>query len=189
MLFLSKNRILHRDIKPGNILLGAKGEIKLCDFGLSKFTGESMRCTTNTGSNYYLPPERIEPRLAPGLRYGSESDVWSLGLSIVELGETAYPYKGTKYTVLFAIVDGDPPSLPRDLYEDDLCDFVNACLIKQQQLRPQLLRPAMEDATQLALADNAFFVANKDMNTTGARRWLVDNIVAGSKDRTTAGSR
>eukprot|EP00041_Stephanoeca_diplocostata_P014638 m.273032 g.273032 ORF g.273032 m.273032 type:complete len:395 (-) comp19750_c2_seq29:949-2133(-) len=191
MLYLKqKLHVLHRDIKPSNILLGSNGEIKLCDFGMSKVMEQSV-LHSQVGCERYLAPERLDPSLV-GRAYGTESDVWSFGISIVELGHLKFPYVYERAFELFTkVVKGDPPSLPRDLYEDDLCDFVNACLIKERELRPQLLRPAMEDATQLALADNAFFVANKGKDFSEARKWLVDNVVGflHGRNRTSAASK
>lgn len=80
--------IMHRDVKPDNVLLNYTGEIKLCDFGESR-TLENSCVSTNAGTVRYWPPERFS-----GCQYDARSDVWSLGISMVEiiLGELPYSH-------------------------------------------------------------------------------------------------
>uniref|UniRef100_A0A914DWN2 mitogen-activated protein kinase kinase n=1 Tax=Acrobeloides nanus TaxID=290746 RepID=A0A914DWN2_9BILA len=75
LLACRTNSIMHRDIKPHNILINRNGEVKLCDFGVSKLVPESV-ASTFVGTLEYWPPERIRNI---GASYGAESDVWSLG--------------------------------------------------------------------------------------------------------------
>lgn len=95
-----EHRIMHRDIKPSNILFNSLGQIKLCDFGVS---GELINSIANTfvGTSVYMSPERIH---GAGKGYSVKSDVWSLGISLVELALGAFPYT-------------DPPD------DDDLSDL------------------------------------------------------------------
>ncbi|KAJ4490936.1 Pkinase-domain-containing protein [Lentinula aciculospora] len=80
------HHIIHRDIKPSNILLNSEGEIKLCDFGVS---GELINSIANTfvGTSVYMSPERIQ-----GAEYSVESDVWSLGITLIELAHGRFPF-------------------------------------------------------------------------------------------------
>jgi len=80
------HRIIHRDIKPSNILLNSKGSIKLCDFGVS---GELINSIANTfvGTSIYMSPERIQ-----GAEYSVKSDVWSLGITLIELAYGRFPF-------------------------------------------------------------------------------------------------
>ncbi|KAI5969661.1 STE7 [Candida margitis] len=77
----SKHRIIHRDIKPNNVLMTHRGEFKLCDFGVSReLTNSLAMADTFVGTSMYMSPERIQ-----GLNYGVKSDVWSMGLMMIEL--------------------------------------------------------------------------------------------------------
>ncbi|KAF9442567.1 Pkinase-domain-containing protein [Macrolepiota fuliginosa MF-IS2] len=91
------HRIIHRDIKPSNILCNSKGEIKLCDFGVS---GELINSIANTfvGTSIYMSPERIQ-----GAEYSVKSDVWSLGITLVELATGRFPFSDDE--------DSDPLSI------------------------------------------------------------------------------
>jgi serine/threonine protein kinase len=82
------HKVIHRDVKPSNILVNSAGDIKLCDFGVSGrllTTGESY-VNTFVGTRSYMAPERIQ-----GTTYSVLSDVWSMGLSLVELSLGRYP--------------------------------------------------------------------------------------------------
>ncbi|KAF5340106.1 hypothetical protein D9758_013150 [Tetrapyrgos nigripes] len=80
------HRIIHRDIKPSNILCNSSGEIKICDFGVS---GELINSIADTfvGTSTYMSPERIQ-----GAQYTVKSDVWSLGISLIELALGRFPF-------------------------------------------------------------------------------------------------
>lgn len=80
-----KHEIIHRDVKPSNILVNSRGEIKLCDFGVSGQLIDSM-ANSFVGTRSYMSPERLQ-----GVHYKVESDIWSLGLSLVELALGRYP--------------------------------------------------------------------------------------------------
>ncbi|KAJ7855605.1 Pkinase-domain-containing protein [Mycena olivaceomarginata] len=83
------HRIIHRDIKPSNILCNSNGDIKLCDFGVS---GELVNSIANTfvGTSIYMSPERIQ-----GAPYSVKSDVWSLGITLIELSVGQFPFSGS----------------------------------------------------------------------------------------------
>ncbi|KAJ1948937.1 MAP kinase kinase Wis1, partial [Linderina macrospora] len=108
--------IIHRDVKPTNILVNKKGEVKLCDFGVSGELNQSL-ARTHVGCQSYMAPERITGTGGPN-GYTIQSDVWSLGLTIIETAIGGYPYGTNGFDGIFAqinaIVHGDPPALPSD---------------------------------------------------------------------------
>lgn len=133
---------MHRDVKPSNILADRRGRIKVCDFGISGELVNSL-ADTNVGSTPYLAPERINPANTKE-GYTVRSDVWSLGITIIELATGRFPYRqwSTPFDQLRDVVNGDPPRLPETTpYSSALCDFVVACVQKdhRQRMRYQQL--------------------------------------------------
>lgn len=134
------HNIIHRDVKPTNILCSAtQGTIKLCDFGVSGNLVASL-AKTNIGCQSYMAPERIKSLNPDMTTYSVQSDVWSLGLSILEMALGRYPYPPETFDNIFsqlsAIVDGPPPTLPLDRFSKDAYEFVQACLRKNPDKRP-----------------------------------------------------
>lgn len=141
-----KHNIIHRDVKPTNILVNTRGQVKICDFGVSGNLVASI-AKTNIGCQSYMAPERIsgggvaQAGANPGGgTYSVQSDIWSLGLTIIECAMGRYPYPPETYNNIFsqlsAIVDGEPPDLPHEGYSPLARDFVGGCLNKIPKLRP-----------------------------------------------------
>jgi len=131
-------QIIHRDVKPTNVLISKKGVVKLCDFGVSGQLERSL-AKTNIGCQSYMAPERIKGESQNNLgTYTVASDVWSLGLSMIELAMGRYPYPPETYANVFAqltaIVHGPPPELPEE-YSEDAMDFTRQCLRKEPEMR------------------------------------------------------
>ncbi|KAL6908909.1 kinase-like domain-containing protein [Trichoderma evansii] len=137
-----KHHIMHRDIKPSNILINSRGNIKLCDFGVS---GELVNSIADTfvGTSTYMAPERIQ-----GEKYTVKSDVWSFGLTIMELAIGKFPF-GSEHIdeddsgpagildLLQQIVNEPAPKLPKsDAFPSILEDMIQKCLFKEPEKRP-----------------------------------------------------
>ncbi|XP_017029238.1 dual specificity mitogen-activated protein kinase kinase hemipterous isoform X1 [Drosophila kikkawai] len=134
-----KHGVIHRDVKPSNILIDERGNIKLCDFGISGRLVDSKANTRSAGCAAYMAPERIDPKKP---KYDIRADVWSLGITLVELATARSPYEGcnTDFEVLTKVLDSEPPCLPIGEgfnFSQEFRDFVKKCLTKNHQDRPK----------------------------------------------------
>ncbi|XP_023161904.1 dual specificity mitogen-activated protein kinase kinase 6 [Drosophila hydei] len=137
-------QVIHRDVKPSNILINRSGQVKICDFGISGYLVDSVAKTIDAGCKPYMAPERIDPQGNPA-QYDIRSDVWSLGISMIEMATGQYPYNKwrTPFEQLRQVVEDDPPRLPADKFSTEFEDFIATCLKKDYTARPnyeQLLR-------------------------------------------------
>ncbi|RIA83829.1 kinase-like domain-containing protein [Glomus cerebriforme] len=133
LVYLYSQQIIHRDIKPSNILVTRKGEIKICDFGVSGELVSSM-AETFLGTSYYMAPERIL-----GLPYKVSTDVWSLGLTIMEVAQNRFPFPSVLSPIeLVTYIANLPAPTLSDEYEwsEELKDFLRICLEKDGEKRP-----------------------------------------------------
>ena len=144
--YLHSNGQIHRDIKSGNILLNGAGDVRISDFGVSGWLysrGIRQGCVqTFVGTPCHMAPEVMEQ--ANG--YDSKADVWSLGITALELAKGSAPYaKHAPMQVMVMTIEGAPPSL--DCYRDKkqrsgapfskaFEDFVSRCLQKPPSTRP-----------------------------------------------------
>ncbi|XP_016058978.1 PREDICTED: dual specificity mitogen-activated protein kinase kinase 7 isoform X2 [Miniopterus natalensis] len=135
-----KHGVIHRDVKPSNILLDERGQIKLCDFGISGRLVDSKAKTRSAGCAAYMAPERIDPPDPTKPDYDIRADVWSLGISLVELATGQFPYKNCKtdFEVLTKVLQEEPPLLPSHMgFSGDFQSFVKDCLTKDHRKRPK----------------------------------------------------
>ena len=120
---LHAHHVVHRDIKPPNILVNSSGYAKITDFGISAGLAHTQElCATWVGTVLYMSPERIESR-----GYSYSADVWSLGLTLMECATGAYPY-GTgegPLVLMLNVLEDPPPNL--DSY-DDMSDGLKVSL-------------------------------------------------------------
>ncbi|GAB0201757.1 dual specificity mitogen-activated protein kinase kinase 7 [Grus japonensis] len=135
-----KHGVIHRDVKPSNILLDERGQVKLCDFGISGRLVDSKAKTRSAGCAAYMAPERIDPPDPTKPDYDIRADVWSLGISLVELATGQFPYQNCKtdFEVLTKVLQEDPPLLPPAMgFSGDFQAFVRDCLTKDHRKRPK----------------------------------------------------
>jgi len=131
-----EHNVIHRDVKPSNILINEKGQIKLCDFGISGRLIDSIAKTRAAGCIPYMSPERIEMESS----YDVRADVWSLGITLFELATGRSPYAecSTDFDILARVVKDDPPSLPKDMdFSPEFRSFISDCLTKDSRNRPK----------------------------------------------------
>lgn len=132
--------VIHRDVKPSNILLDERGNVKLCDFGISGRLVDSKAKTRSAGCAAYMAPERIDPPDPTRPDYDIRADVWSLGISLVELATGVFPYRDctNDFEVLTRVIADDPPQLPDDTdFTPEFKSFVTQCLTKNYRQRPK----------------------------------------------------
>lgn len=125
---LHNAHLLHRDIKPHNILHNTNGEVKLTDFGISKDLDTTLAMAgTFVGTVTYMSPERCQ-----GNDYGYASDLWSVGMVFFELATGRYPFCDvSSFPVLFDHLCEKPePRLSLDEYPPNMCDFIALCLTR-----------------------------------------------------------
>ncbi|KAL0993499.1 hypothetical protein UPYG_G00108830 [Umbra pygmaea] len=133
----NKLSVIHRDVKPSNVLINTQGQVKMCDFGISGQLVDSVAKTLDAGCKPYMAPERINPDLNQK-GYSVKSDIWSLGITMIELAILKFPYDswGTPFQQLKQVVDEPSPQLPSDCFSPEFVDFSSQCLRKKPNERP-----------------------------------------------------
>jgi serine/threonine protein kinase len=132
--YLQSQKKIHRDIKSGNILLTSKGDIKLTDFGVSAQLNNTISKKISViGTPYWMAPEVIKES-----KYDYRADIWSLGITAIEMAEGKPPLSGIHpMRAIFMIPNRPPPTLTnQEKWSKEFKDFVSQCLIKEQEQRP-----------------------------------------------------
>lgn len=139
---LHSRKIIHRDLKPSNLLVDTQMQVKIADFGVSKIMCRTLDpCNSYVGTCAYMSPERFDPDTygKDGSYNGYSSDIWSLGLTLLELFMGHFPYlpagqRPDWATLMCSICFGEPPSLP-DTVSKEFRNFIDCCLQKDSAKR------------------------------------------------------
>ncbi|XP_067857457.1 STE20-like serine/threonine-protein kinase isoform X2 [Heptranchias perlo] len=136
--YLHNNKIIHRDLKAGNVLLTLEGDIKLADFGVSaKNTRTIQRRTSFIGTPYWMAPEVVQCETMKDAPYDYKADIWSLGITLIELAEMEPPHHELNpMRVLLKITKTPPPTLVQpSRWSADFKDFLKKALEKNVDAR------------------------------------------------------
>lgn len=130
LFYLHSNRVLHRDLKPQNVLLDRNGVAKLCDFGFARCMGTSTHVLTSIkGTPLYMAPELID-----GTPYDHTADLWSLGCIVYELLVGSPPFSTTSILQLVQLIQHEAIQWP-EFITPDCKDFLQGLLQKQPDKR------------------------------------------------------
>ncbi|XP_051984077.1 traf2 and NCK-interacting protein kinase-like isoform X6 [Xyrauchen texanus] len=142
---LHDHKVIHRDIKGQNVLLTENAEVKLVDFGVSAQLDRTVsRRNTFIGTPYWMAPEVIACDENPEATYDYKSDLWSLGITAIEMAEGAPPLCDMHpMRALFLIPRNPAPRLKSKKWSKKFQSFIESCLVKNHNQRPsteQLLK-------------------------------------------------
>uniref|UniRef100_A0A3Q3FR90 non-specific serine/threonine protein kinase n=1 Tax=Labrus bergylta TaxID=56723 RepID=A0A3Q3FR90_9LABR len=143
LVYLHSMKIIHRDLKAGNILLMLDGDIKLADFGVSaKNTKTLQRRDSFIGTPYWMAPEVVMCETMKDAPYDYKADIWSLGITLIELAQIEPPHHELNpMRVLLKIAKSDPPSLDHpNKWSPEFKDFLRKALDKNPETRPTAMQ-------------------------------------------------
>ena len=165
---IHEKKIIHRDLKSGNIFLTKNGLVKLGDFGIAKRFQKTMdKAKTFIGTPYYLSPEIIN-----GKPYDSKSDIWSLGVLLYEMMTFKMPFNANSLPMLSVKIMRGQYIPPPTIYTKDLRELVTKCLTVEPKNRPsiqEILRmPIIQNRIRSFLTENQY---NKEFNKTITKKY------------------
>ena len=163
-------KVLHRDIKPGNIMVAEGRRLTIGDLGIAKFLKSNM-AKTQIGTPHYMPPEVWKSR-----PYAFPSDVWALGCMLYEMATFTVPFEARSMSELrYKILRGRFPPISRQ-YSSDLTGMVNKMLDQTPENRPTIKQildmPFIKDMAQKLKMEAADMANNKMLNTIQVPRNL-----------------
>eukprot|EP00658_Telonema_sp_P-2_P029354 TRINITY_DN2233_c0_g1_i4.p1 TRINITY_DN2233_c0_g1~~TRINITY_DN2233_c0_g1_i4.p1 ORF type:complete len:563 (-),score=102.42 TRINITY_DN2233_c0_g1_i4:215-1816(-) len=174
LAWLHKHRKIHRDVKGCNVLLTEGGQAKLADFGISAkmSTCDRFRQTV-IGTPFWMAPEVIGSEQRSNFGYDCKADIWSLGITALEMAETRPPHAEKHHMkAMMLIHNGDPPKLKKpDKWSLEFNNFLARCLVKDTADR----------ASAAELLEDAFITSAHDVALQEFIRVEWSNIVARRK--------
>jgi len=132
--YMHKNRKIHRDVKAGNILLNSQGQAKLADFGIcAELASTISKRTTKIGSPYWMSPEVIK-----NSEYSKKTDIWSLGITAIEMAEGEPPYYYIHPMRAMFVIQNKPATglTNPSMWSPEFNSFISVCLQTDQKYRP-----------------------------------------------------
>ena len=181
------NHIIHRDIKPQNIIISREGKVKVTDFGIAKAATSNTITSNVMGSVHYTSPEQ-----ARGGYSDEKSDIYSLGITIFEMLTGRVPFNG-ETTVAIAIkhIQEELPS-PREFVTEiplSVEGIVLKCCQKSPDRRYQSMQELIADLKQSLISPGEAFVVNNDPEAEAGTRMMTDEDLAQIKRRTAQAAR
>lgn len=176
------NHIIHRDIKPQNIIISKEGKVKVTDFGIAKAATSNTITSNVMGSVHYTSPEQ-----ARGGYSDEKSDIYSLGITMFEMLTGRVPFNG-ETTVAIAIkhIQEELPS-PKEFVPEiptSVEQIVLKCCQKSPDRRYQSMGELIEDLKQSLLYPDDDFVVRNDPDEEAATRYITDRDIAQIKRQT-----
>ena len=163
--YLHSNRIIHRDMKPQNILISSDGRVKLCDFGFARaMSAQTAMVTSIKGTPLYMAPELVQEQ-----PYNHTADLWSLGVILYELHVGQPPFYTNNIYTLISLIMKDSVKYPSDM-SAEFKSFLSGLLTKQASRRlswPDLLHHPFVGAQELL--DESADIREEKLSSTMSR--------------------
>lgn len=182
--YLHSTNKIHRDIKAGNVLLNDAGEGKLADFGVSGQVSDTMRKrNTVIGTPFWMAPEVIQEE-----GYDFKADIWSLGITAIELAECRPPYANIHpMRAIFMIPSRPPPKLSKpELWSEKFNDFIDKCLTKNPDNRASavelLEHPFIKNARSSEILKSLIQETDKLIEEAGGREIALGLVQSSSEE-------